>query len=87
MRLQILNVRELISDHKKGMQEVLDDLLRQMEQLDENSKDYLELDFEFNWTSGQVAAANYFLSAINDMLECEHVYDSYCEICGIEGVE
>jgi hypothetical protein len=33
----------------------------QMEELDENSKDYAELDFEFNWLGGQIIAARHFI--------------------------
>jgi hypothetical protein len=33
----------------------------QMEELDENSKDYAELDFEFNWLGGQIIATRHFI--------------------------
>lgn len=39
-----------------------------MEQLDENSKDYKELDFEFNWVSGQITATRHLLSVVEDIL-------------------
>jgi len=33
----------------------------QMESLDMNSKDYAELDFEFNWLGGQIIATRHFI--------------------------
>jgi hypothetical protein len=33
----------------------------QMESLDPNSKDYEELDFEFNWLGGQIIATRHFI--------------------------
>jgi len=33
----------------------------QMEELDENSKDYAELDFEYNWLGGQIIATRHFI--------------------------
>ena len=39
-----------------------------MEKLDPNCKDYAELDFEFNWVSGQITATRHLLSVANDML-------------------
>jgi len=32
-----------------------------MEQLDPNSKDYVELDFEYNWLGGQIIATRHFI--------------------------
>jgi len=33
----------------------------QMEALDPNSKDYAELDFEYNWLGGQIIATRHFI--------------------------
>ena len=33
----------------------------QMEELDMNSKDYAELDFEYNWLGGQIIATRHFI--------------------------
>ena len=33
----------------------------QMEALDPNSKDYAELDFEYNWLAGQIIATRHFI--------------------------
>lgn len=33
----------------------------QMNELDENSKDYKELDFEYNWLGGQIIATRHFI--------------------------
>jgi hypothetical protein len=37
------------------------DVAEQMEALDENSKDYVELDFEYNWLGGQIIATRHFI--------------------------
>ena len=34
---------------------------KQMEELDMNSKDYVELDFEYNWLGGQIIATRHFI--------------------------
>ena len=34
---------------------------KQMEELDMNSKDYVELDFEYNWLAGQMIATRHFI--------------------------
>jgi hypothetical protein len=39
----------------------LEDLEDRMEKLDMNSKDFIELDFEFNNVSGQIIATNHFI--------------------------
>jgi hypothetical protein len=33
----------------------------QMEELDMNSKEYAELDFEYNWLGGQIIATRHFI--------------------------
>jgi hypothetical protein len=40
----------------------------QMEQLDMNSKDFIELDFEFNNLSGQTIATRHLMSVASDIL-------------------
>ena len=34
---------------------------KQMEELDMNSKEFTELDFEFNWLAGQAIATRHFI--------------------------
>jgi len=52
---------EYMKAHLISLMQDLETLEQQMEQLDENSKDYKELDFEFNWVSGQIAATRHFI--------------------------
>ncbi len=37
------------------------DISNEMESLDPNSKDYIELDFEYNWLAGQIIATRHFI--------------------------
>jgi hypothetical protein len=37
------------------------EIAEQMESLDMNSKDYQELDFEYNWLGGQIIATRHFI--------------------------
>ena len=39
-----------------------------MESLDMESKEYRELDFEFNWVSGQMTATRHLLETMEEML-------------------
>ena len=39
-----------------------------MESLDMESKDFKELDFEFNWVSGQITATRHLLQTMEEML-------------------
>jgi hypothetical protein len=39
-----------------------------MESLDPESKACKELDYEYNWTSGQIIATRHFLSVADDMI-------------------
>lgn len=59
---------DYISDWAKAMNESSKELEQEMETLDEESKDYQLLDFEYNWTQGQVTAAEHFLSVADDMI-------------------
>ena len=43
-------------------------ITEQMESLDPASKDYSELDFEYNWLQGQRIATAHLLSVIEEML-------------------
>ena len=45
-----------------------EDLENEMEPLDPNSKDYIEKDYEFNWTSGQIIATRHLLEVMEEML-------------------
>lgn len=41
----------------------------EMSKLDENAKDYIELDFEYNWLNGQRMASNHLLQHAEKMKE------------------
>lgn len=38
----------------------------EMEKLDENSKDYQDLEFEYNWLAGQIIATRHFIQIGED---------------------
>ena len=59
---------DYISDWAKAMEQSAKELENEMETLDEDSKDYQLLDFEYNWINGHVAASNQFLSVADDMI-------------------
>jgi hypothetical protein len=46
----------------------LEGIASQMEELDPASKDYNELDFEYNHWSGQLLSARHILSVVEDIL-------------------
>jgi hypothetical protein len=59
---------EYIKLHIMSLNQDLEQLSNQMEALDPASKDFAELDIEYNWTSGQVSAADHLLSVAADIL-------------------
>ncbi len=52
---------EYMKIHIISLMQDLEGLEDEMEKLDENSKDYKELDFEFNHLSGQILITRYFI--------------------------
>lgn len=58
---------EYMKKFKSNIEKELLELQEQMEQLDENSKDYVELDFEYNWLSGQMIAVSHLLQQADKM--------------------
>ena len=52
---------EYIKIHRISLNQDIAGLAAKMEQLDENSKDYKELDFEYNFLSGQIHGVSYIL--------------------------
>jgi hypothetical protein len=54
--------------HLISLTQDLEDLNTQMEELDPASKDYAELDFEYNYTAGQRTATSHLLSVMEEML-------------------
>lgn len=49
---------------RNGLESDLGSLSEEMEALDPASKDFADLDFEYNFINGQVAAFNYVLTKI-----------------------
>ena len=58
---------EYIKLHLISLMQDTEALENKMEQLDENSKDYRELDFEFNWISGQITACRHLLEVAKEL--------------------
>lgn len=52
---------EYMRAHLISIEQDLEGLSEQMELLDPASKEYNELDFEYNWLSGQIIATRHFI--------------------------
>jgi hypothetical protein len=52
---------EYMRIHLISLEQDQTDVSHSMEQLDPNSKDYVELDFEYNWLGGQIIATRHFI--------------------------
>ena len=52
---------EYMKAHLISIEQDLEGLAEQMELLDPASKEYNELDFEYNWLSGQIIATRHFI--------------------------
>jgi hypothetical protein len=59
---------EYMKLHLISLMQDMEALETQMEQLDMNSKDFIELDFEFNNLSGQTIATRHLMSVASDIL-------------------
>ena len=59
---------EYMNIHLISLMQDLEELENQMEALDPDSKDFRDLDFEFNHTSGQIMATRHLLSVGKDIL-------------------
>jgi hypothetical protein len=59
---------EYMKLHLISLMQDSEKLEMQMEELDMNSKDYIELDFEFNNISGQITATRHLMSVASDIL-------------------
>jgi hypothetical protein len=59
---------EYIKIHVISLEQDMENLSQEMEALDMNSKDYVELDFEYNHTGGQLLATRHLLSVAEDIL-------------------
>jgi hypothetical protein len=54
--------------HLISLEQDLSNLSDEMEKLDMNSKDYVELDFDYNIKSGEITATRHLLSVATDMM-------------------
>lgn len=52
---------EYMKAHLISIEQDQEDIASEMELLDPNSKDYTELDFEYNWLAGQIIATRHFI--------------------------
>ena len=62
-------IKEYIKIHIISLEQDLEQISSEMEALDPASKDYTELDFEYNHLSGQVLSARHILSVAEGILE------------------
>ena len=54
--------------HSMSLNQDLEDLSKRMDSLDPASKDFAELDIEYNFTSGQVSATMHILEYVEEIL-------------------
>jgi hypothetical protein len=59
---------EYMKLHIISLEQDLEGIASEMEELDPASKDYNELDFEYNHWSGQLLSARHILSVVEDIL-------------------
>jgi hypothetical protein len=52
---------EYMKAHLISIEQDQESIASQMELLDPSSKDYQELDFEYNWLGGQIIATRHFI--------------------------
>ena len=59
---------EYMKLHLLSLEQDLAKLSEEMDELDMNSKDFVELDFEYNIKSGEITATSHLLSVAEDIL-------------------
>jgi len=59
---------EYIKLHVISLEQDIENISEEMESLDPASKDYNDLDFEYNHCSGQLLATRHILSVVEDIL-------------------
>jgi len=52
---------EYMKAHLISIEQDQEGVAQEMEMLDENSKDYRDLEFEYNWLAGQIIATRHFI--------------------------
>ena len=60
---------EYMRIHLISIEQDIEGLAGQMELLDENSKDYKELEFEYNYLQGQSIITRHYLSVADDRIQ------------------
>ena len=64
MTISMVELQKHIFELRDGLEEDLKTMTTEMEELDPASKDFADLDFEYNFINGQVVAFNYVLVMI-----------------------
>ena len=59
---------EYLQLHIMSLNQDLEELSKRMDSLDPASKDFAELDIEYNFTSGQVSATMHILESLEELL-------------------
>jgi len=55
--------------HMQSLNQDLEQLSNRMDELDPASKEFAELDIEYNWTSGQASACSHIIAVIMEKEE------------------
>jgi hypothetical protein len=64
MKIHIDYIKNYLNLHIQSLNQDLEQLSNQMEALDPASKDFQDLDFEYNYTTGQVNACLHIMGVI-----------------------
>jgi hypothetical protein len=59
---------EYLNLHVMSLNQDLEELSKRMDSLDPASKDFAELDIEYNFTSGQVSATMHILEYVEEII-------------------
>jgi hypothetical protein len=59
---------EYLQLHIMSLNQDLEELSKRMDSLDPASKDFAELDIEYNFTSGQVSATMHILESLEELV-------------------
>ena len=59
-------LKEYLDLHYISLKQDLEDLSKQMDSLDPASKDFAELDIEYNFTSGQISAVSHIIAVMDE---------------------
>ena len=59
-------LKNYLNLHIQSLNQDLEQLSNRMDSLDPASKEFNDLDIEYNWTSGQVAACGHILDVIEE---------------------